>query len=716
VDRTKTFPSGAAAIAAMLAVASGLAAPTLAQSAAPDQAASKPVPIIRKRPQPPAPEPQRDDPPPPLPAIAAEAPSAQSPAVATAAEGGGLTGPARYGLVLPAEHRTDLLPHWAARRDYLRDRDERRAEDEEQRVRDLKKELAIDNLFVIGAALVRESHEALAAGSPALARKRCALAVELAPALPDAHFCLARAMLAEDGTALKAALGEVAAGAQAARGDPRVRRAQLANAATVLLVGLLLAGLVFVGLLVLRYGQLYKHDLRHLLPAGARPWQTALLALVILLAPLLFHLGPVPLLVTALAACALYASRVEVAAACGVLLVVAATPFLAAGISRVAAFGGPAADVYLIERGEGSPASLARLQRRLETGAAAPSDGAKPSDFAVAFALARKAKREGDLGSAQALYARALETPGASAESLAAARNNLGNVLLLSGDGAKAAAQYQQAIDLQETLAAAHFNLSRALNLGTSDQLPKVQGEQQRALDLDRPGIERFTEGSLQVNRKSNKFVMDVPLPESSLPPLEAADAALASAVGDEAGAALSGPLPSSLALVWPLLAAAALLGLHFSGARLKPSGRCERCGREVCRRCDADARPAEGLCAQCVNVFVRRANVDPVERVRKELAVQFYHRRRTVLLRLMGVISGAGHVLMGHPLRGLLYLVLTGSLLASVIFFHGIAHAPIAVRSGVSLLRVGTTAAVLVAVYALCLRDLLARQRAEDG
>jgi len=713
VDRMKTFPSRASALAAVLAVASGLAAPALAQSAASDPATSKPVPIIRKRAPAPVPEPQRDDPPPPLPAMAADAPAAPAPApapapaLATAAQGGGPTGPARYGLVLPAEHSPDLLPHWAARRDYLRDRDERRAEDEEQRVRELKKELAIDNLFVIGAALVRESHEALAAGSPALARKRCALAVELAPSLPDAHFCLARTILAEDGMALKSALGEVVAGAQAARGDPRVRRALLANAATVLLVGLLLAGLAFVALLVLRYAQLYIHDLRHLLPAGARTWQTGLLPLVFLLGPLLFHLGPVPLLVTALAACALYASAVEVAAACAVLLVVAATPFLAAGISRVAAFGGPAADVFLIERGEGSPASLARLQRRLETG---------PSDFAVAFALARKAKREGDLGSAQALYARALETPGAAGESLAAARNNLGNVLLLSGDGARAAAQYQQAIELQETLAAAHFNLSRALNLGTSDQLPKVQGEQQRALDLDRPGVEGFTEGSLQVNRKSNKFVMDVPLPESSLPPLEAADSALASAVGDEAGAALSGPLPPSLALLWPLLAGVALLGLHFSGARLKPSGRCERCGREVCRRCDADARPAEALCAQCVNVFVRRANVDPAERVRKEIAVRAYHRRRAILFRLMGVVSGAGHVLMGHPLRGLLYLVLTGSLLASVILFRGVAHAPIAVRSGVSLLRVGTTAAVLVAVYALCLRDLLARQRAEGG
>src|SRR3982074_2935288 len=106
----------------MLAVVSGLAAPALAQSAAHDQATSKPVPIIRKRAQPPAPEPQRDDPPPPLPALAAEAPAAHAPAPAPPAEREVPTGPAGYGLVLPAEHSVDLLPHWAARRDYLRDR------------------------------------------------------------------------------------------------------------------------------------------------------------------------------------------------------------------------------------------------------------------------------------------------------------------------------------------------------------------------------------------------------------------------------------------------------------------------------------------------------------------------------------------------------------------------------------------------------------------
>ncbi|GAC1602594.1 MAG: hypothetical protein NVS4B10_14820 [Myxococcales bacterium] len=314
------------------------------------------------------------------------------------------------------------------------------------------------------------------------------------------------------------------------------------------------------------------------------------------------------------------------------------------------------------------------------------------------------------------LYARALESKGASSDGLAAAHNNLGNAYLLSGDSARATAQYGQAVELSDGLAAAHFNLSRALSFGGVEALDKVQAEQQRALVLDRASIDAFTEGSPQVNRRANRFVLDVPLPEASLSSLDASEGALSSAVGDEARALFAAPLPADLALAWPLLAGLAFLGLHFGRARLRPSATCLRCGREVCKRCDGDARPAEGLCAQCVNVFVRRTNVDASERTRKEIGVAQYRRRRTLVVRGLGLLSGAGHVALGHPLRGLLFLALSGTLLASVLLWRGIAPSPVAVRGTVSFLRVGLTAAFFLAVNAICFRDLLALQREEGG
>lgn len=609
------------------------------------------------------------------------------------------------GVIMPAEKSADIQAHWSARRDYVRDRDERRADDEEQRVRALRDDLAIENLLFIGGALVRESQQALASGSPALAVSRCKMAVEFAPALPAAHYCLSRALLA-DNFAVRASLDELWAGFRAGLRDPRISRAMLANLLGMLFAGLIAAGAFFVLVLFARYAMLYAHDVHHLFPVGARHWQTKMLAAVLLLLPVFLQMGPVPLIFTLLLACALYATTVEIGLSVALLCVLAASPLMAQAISRVGAYGGPAVDVWLVEHGLGTGPEVQRLQRRLESF----------NELAVDFALAHKAKRDGDLASAEKLYLRALEAPGAPVLGLAAVHNNLGNVYLLQGDTAKALAQYQQAVDLHESLAPPHFNISRALGMGGVETLEKVQAEQARALDLDRPAVDAFTGGSLQANRKANKFVMDIGLDDELLVPLVDVEARIADPVGDEVRAQLAAGLPTDIAWSLPLIAAALVLALHLGRARVRPSGRCERCGREVCKRCDPDARPSEALCAQCVNVFIRRTGVDPAERIRKEYAVQAYHRRRHAMARALAVISGAGHVLMGYPLRGMVYLLITGSLIASVVLWRGLLHDPIAVRAGLSFLRVGITVALFVGLYSLCLRDLLARQRAEEG
>jgi tetratricopeptide (TPR) repeat protein len=678
-----------------------IAAPAFAQEAlAPVAAASASV-------AQPSPDPAASIPTPAMPDPAA-APAAPTPAAAAATPAVAAATPAvtegNHAVTLPAEKSADIQAHWASRREYVRDRDERRADDEEQRVRSLKDELGIENLFSIGAALVRESIDARAADAPAVAAQRCRLAVEFAPALPEAHTCLAAALLAENPAALSPAFAQLMAAAGAAIRDPRISRAILANVLGVIFAGLLVAALLFA-----RYARLYAHDVHHLFPGRPRRWQTRMLAAVLLLLPLLLHMGAVPLLFTALLACALYMSTAELVVSVSLLGAMAAAPLAAEAIGRVAAYGGAAVDVWLVEHGEGTGPEIARLQRQIE--------GQAPGDIAIFFALARKAKRDGDLASAERLYLRALEAQGDSPAAQAALRNNLGNVYLLQGETAKAVAQYRQATDLHEALAAPHFNLARALAIGGVEGLEKAQAEQTRAVELDRAAVDGFTGGSLQANRKSNKFVMDVPLDDAQLAPLREAEAQVAAPVAAEVRALLAGGIPSGFpAAPLPLLAAALLLALHFSSGSLRPSGRCERCGREVCKRCDPEARPAEALCAQCVNVFIRRTGVDAAVRVRKEFAVQAYQRRRQLLSRLLALLSGAGHVLLGYPVRGIFFLVVTGSLLASVAFWSGLAHHPIAVRSGVSFVRIGVTAAVFIAVYAFCLRDLLARQRADEG
>src|SRR6267143_2510352 len=254
--------------------------------------------------------------------------------VATPASG---TGTNRI-VVRPSERSADIQAHWVARREHVRDRDERRADDEEQRVRTLREDLAIENLFSIGSALVRESQAALAAGAPALALHRCKLAVEVAPALVAAHTCLARALMADSITAVRPAVLALVAAGTAALTDPRVSRAALANLLSMLFVGLLVTTLGFAVVVFLRYANLYTHDVHHLFPGGVRGWQTRMLAALLLLLPVLLQMGPIPLLFTTMLAFALYASTAEVAISILLLGCLAASPYAAEQIGRVAAF------------------------------------------------------------------------------------------------------------------------------------------------------------------------------------------------------------------------------------------------------------------------------------------------------------------------------------------------------------------------------------------
>ena len=64
--------------------------------------------------------------------------------------------------------------------------------------------------------------------------------------------------------------------------------------------------------------------------------------------------------------------------------------------------------------------------------------------------------------------------------------------------------------------------------------------------------------------------------------------------------------------------------------------------------------------------------------------------------------------------MRGLLFLLVTGCLAMSVVLFHGLAHAPNPVRSGLSMFRVGVTVAAFLLTYGICFRDIGSRERTE--
>ena len=635
-----------------------------------------------------------------------------------------LPAPAPKGpILLPSGGAADLIGHFRARQKALLEQNAGKVQRESVALTDLRATLDFPELFSSAAALDREAGRELGSGLGPQALQSAQLAVDLAPGLPNAWWTLARAEIAAEGAAgigkAAAALGQAAV---AEVTEPRFLRANAGNLAiSAILAGLLAGGLALALLLVmaLRYA---LHDFHHLFPRAASPVQTALLGVILLAVPWLFHLGPFVALASCALAAWLYLQPGERLAATLGLACILAAPTLLGLVARWAALSPLGDDLYSVEQDLDSELAAARLDQMLRPSASArrpaepsssdqllrssasvrrpaePSSSdvlaARPSPpFAALFALAHRAKRLGDLGRAEKLYREALvEAPGR-----ADAENNLGNVLFLKGDLEGARASYEASIDHEPGLAAAYFNLGQDFNrLLLLDQ---SQQAQRHSLELDRSLVEAHMSGD---DLRANRYLIDSWLPWSEIAGAGASGAE--AGVRTQAAERLLGPL----AVSWQLGGGAVLLlllALSLAKRRLRPSSQCVKCGRPVCGRCDLEL-PGEGLCGQCVNVFIRRAVADPPARIRKEARVKAYQAFRVQTVRALSiVVSGAGHLATGRPLLGFAILWTAAFLALNAFGGADLLRAPM---PGLWIPRLIFFGLLLVSLYGLSIRDIL--------
>jgi tetratricopeptide (TPR) repeat protein len=590
-------------------------------------------------------------------------------------------------FVPPKEKYDDLVQRFLARRGWLEKTDLRRADEEMREIARIKADLGLENLFWMGAALVRESRRALAAGHAAEAVKACQLAAEVAPALPAAHLCLARATLAQDPLAVGAVAGALIDAAGTTLSDLRARNRLLAD--ELLRIGLALwaAAALVVVLLFLRHARYAFHDFQHLFPKGATSLQTSVLLLLVLASPVLAGLGPLAFLALLTLVATLYFGGREPAAAIAAWLAIAAPPYAARlAADSVAFFGGPGEDVYALERGEGPQEVALRIAARSDAGQA---------KYGELFALAHWHKREGRLQKAEEIYRRAADLGPDRPE----VQVNLGNVLFLLGNSGDAKAAYEKAIKLDPDRPEAHLNISHVYL--QQSELSLVEKSQLRAMEIDRARVEPYTRLDPSEQKKLNRFLMDAPLDNSDIAAVHDGAAASGSAgVPGEVRRLVAGKLGVTLAAALPfavLLLAPALRALR---GRARPSSACTRCGRPVCGRCDPDLGNTEGLCGQCVSVFVRRTGVDQHQRENKEAGIRAFRTRRSVVLHLLAVLfPGGGHLYAGHALAGMV-LLFVAALLASHVDLLTFVRSTSPIEAGSSLLRwvvLGTLALVTV-------------------
>lgn len=589
-----------------------------------------------------------------------------------------------------------LIEDWTSRRTALREQDPGRARVAETALLAAQRELAIENLVPMAAALVRESGRELDANHPADAVEHAELATELAPDFPDAHLALARARLARSPGELLPILSAVGATVAAAGREPHTVRAFLTDLGVAALAAVFAAAAATATVIFFRKVRLFLHDFHHLpVLRGTAPIQSTFLAMVLFASPLAFGLGPAAVIAAAIAVIWLYLSIPERIMATATLAVVIAAPWLAGAGVRMAAWTGTLAEtVYDMEHGGLSDAEAATLAARWEGGAPPP---------ALAAALGRHFKRRGDLERAKRWYGVAL----ASGDRAAEVQVNLGNVLFLEGDFDAAKAAYLAAADRAAgdltTLGAAHYDLSK-LYLRTSE-LDKSQAARERAQQEDGPFLAQH--GSDE-DFSANRFLVDVPVPLRKIGALAAADETALEIEGYVRGRFLGALSPS----LWPwsgVLFLALLWAVAFAREALAPSHPCQRCGRPACRRCDGGTGP---LCGQCVNAFVKKGVVDARDRLRKEAEVRRHEQFNGVTARILAVVGGgAGLVWTGAAIAGFLYLLGILFLGAVVWFWRGVLPPP-QPSPWVLIGKIGVALPLGVLLYALSVRAVFRKSR----
>jgi tetratricopeptide (TPR) repeat protein len=591
--------------------------------------------------------------------------------------------PQKGPIVMPTGGFDDLLAAFRARQTALLDQNRAQVKAQSKALLDLRETLAFPDLFTVADALCREADKEIKSGLGPQALDTADLAVALAPDLPETWWTEAHAQFAAAGFGgLGKSLTALVSAARAEASEPRYLRTLVGNLAASAVVAALIAGALTLALFLAMSLRYFLHDFHHVFPKAANLAQTSTLGVILLAVPWLFHLGPLVALAVLAAASWSYLQRGERTATLVALGIILAAPFLLGQIARWAVLSPLAEDLYTVESDLDSDLAKARLEGLAET---------KHPPYPVLAALAARAKRLGDYDTAAQIYRRALvDFPGR-----ASAETNLGNVLFLQGDLEGAKTLYESAISHDPGVAAAYFDLGQAFNRLVL--LERSQEAQHKALELDRGLIESHMQRRDEL--RANRYLIDVPLAWAEIASVGASETE--EGVRRQVGARLLGPLageelPAAGALVVLLLVLSAL------GRRLRPCSQCAKCGRPVCGRCDVGLA-GDGLCGQCVNVFIRRSASDPPARIRKEAKVRAYQAYRTTTVRTLAFLGGAGHLASGRPLIGALVAW-------SVAFFTLNAFWGDFLRSptpGLTLLRIVLCLVLLSPIYLFSVRDV---------
>lgn len=528
-------------------------------------------------------------------------------------------------IEIPTEREMAL--HIEARAAALRAGDLEKAELELAFIEELRLNLAARNVVSVSAELIQEAKVAMDLGHLDVAAQRAEAAARLSPDLEAAHWMRARVYWRHDPPQLELV---VASMQDLLRCRFTVFRNQISFLTELLtLVGLALVLCVaaFAVLQLLKYIRYPAHDLAQRVPDFIGAGEMVILLLVLVALPFGLGFGLAPTLALALAVVVAYQQERERLASYVLIAALALGPGAIYVAAPLVSFHGSVVDAM-------AEASSEAFARDAETRLA--HRVAQGSDYASGMVLAHRLRQRGDLAGAEAAYAKAI----AAEPRDPVAQNNLGVVLLLRGRFEDAEQAFRRATQNSGGVEP-YLNLALlAADRGRFDESSRLM-EQARALD---PGmVARHTLLSGTVGKKAA-----VASPSESLlwQQLFTVGREEAPAITAEVWTPMSGRLsPGLCSAVVVLLGALGLALIRWSPGLSVP---CPKCGLP------AHAMTQGQLCDQCKSVFLAAVAVEPKLKDKKERAVRRHQQRRRWVERLLAVAAGAGHMVGGRPLAGL--------------------------------------------------------------
>ncbi len=472
-------------------------------------------------------------------------------------------------------------------------------------------------------------------------------AVQMAPHLAPAWSGLAEIYFQTDPTSVARSGHSLAMALKWSVLDRRYQRALVANIASVLGMAWAILSIVYFLVMLLRRGRYFLYDFHFLFPRAIARWQSALLAYIVLVAPVVFRAGLVPWLLVLFLALTLYLSLAERVVGAVLIAGVTALPLISEWVTHRTAFSQtPAEPLSLLEQAEPGSERIAKQFLTLVQ--------ENKATFEQTFALGTFELRRGNLESAvthlKAALALRSEDP--------SARHNLGVALLLQGDLENPRALFTAVLHSNPNSAATHWNMARLLQRRYETYGEQAAGDVDRAREsfLKAQALDPDLPTSTEVPKEggaANSLLRLVNLPAETLFAFAKSNEA-PKRVRAQLSLMLLGDVSEPFAYLYPVFVSAALVAFGSLSRRLAAARPCSRCASAVSIRGAPELSVGSQLCSQCVNVFTKRNAVLASAKVRKQLEIARYEAARDRTTSLLGVVfSGVGHLFAGSPVRG---------------------------------------------------------------